>query len=98
MIGKTVGHERIGPNISGGATSFGNADGLLPDRSRVGDFENFGLGIKEFVQIGKINMSAHPVGPEIVDAKQRRQINFSGNAFADADAERFCPGVRDWGD
>ncbi len=98
MIGEPVGHERIGANISRGAASFGDAHGLLPDRSRIGDFENLRLGIKEFVEIGEINMRPHPIRPEIVHAKERRQINFSGNAFADADAERFCPGVRDWGD
>ena len=93
MIGKAVGHERIGPNVSG--ATFRNTDSLLPDWPGIGHLENFRLRIKEFVEIGKINMGPNPIGPEIVNAEKWGQINFSRDSLAGGDTEWFARGIGD---
>src|SRR5262249_55859660 len=95
VIGKAVGHERIGANISLHTAFFGHAHGFLPDRSRIGNFENLGLGIEELVEIGKINMGPDMIRSEIMNAKQRCEIDLSGNTFAGRDVKWFARSVRD---
>ena len=46
VIGKPIRHKRIGAGIAGSLAARGNAYTLLPDRTRVGNFNDLGLRIK----------------------------------------------------
>ena len=46
VIGKPIRHQRIGAGIAGSLAARGNAYSLLPDRTRVGNFNDLGLRIK----------------------------------------------------
>ena len=43
VIGKPIRHKRIGAGIAGSLAARGNAYTLLPDRTRVGNFNDLGL-------------------------------------------------------
>src|SRR5437870_7984686 len=66
VIGKPIRQKRIGAGIAASLAARGNADTLLPDRTRVGNFNNLGLRIKVASQIGEINMCPDVIGPEIL--------------------------------
>src|SRR5437879_9037496 len=89
VIGKPIRQKRIAAGIAASLALRGDADTLLPDRTRVGNFNDLGLRIKVASEIGEINMRPDVIGPEVLDRIEIGDVNFLGNGPARLDAERF---------
>src|SRR5205085_2269865 len=89
VIGKPIRHKRIGAGIAGSFAAPGNAYTLLPDRTRIGNFNDLGLRIKVAPEIGEINMCSDVISPEILNGIETGDINFLGNRLARLNPERF---------
>src|SRR5260370_42090468 len=88
VIGKPIRQKRIGAGIPASSALRGNADTLLPNRTRVGNFNNLGLRIKVAPEIREINMCSDVIAPEILNWIETGEINFLGNGLARLDVER----------
>src|SRR5205807_10099899 len=88
VIGKAIRHKRIGAGIAGSFAARGDTYTLLPDRTRVGNFNNLGLRIKVAPEIREINMCSDVIAPEILNWIETGEINFLGNGLARLDVER----------
>src|SRR5437762_5194275 len=82
VIGKPIREQRVTAGVATGLAPDGNAYTLLPDRTRVGNFNNLGLRIKVAPEIGEINMCSDVVGPEILKRIETAVINSFGNGLA----------------
>jgi len=67
--------------------AIGVANRALPDGARGGDLENLSLCVKEFVQIGEENIAAHVVDTEILNGKERGEINLAREGSAGGDLQ-----------
>ena len=88
VIGKAIGEQRICARVTRSGAPFGNTNRFLPDRAGVGHVENFCLRVEELVQVREINVSSHPVGPDIVNGKKRSEIDFLRDGLSGRHTER----------
>src|SRR6266508_705927 len=65
MIWESVGKQRVRAHLPGRGNAGWNSHCLLPDRSRVGHFENPCSRVKKFSQVREMHVRAHMIGAEI---------------------------------
>src|SRR5437762_3655672 len=85
MIRKTIGHQRIRADLTGSGSTPRNSDCLLPDRPRIGDFENPGSRVEEFSQVREVNIRSHMVSAKLVDGIKWREIDLLGDPLPGGD-------------
>src|SRR5206468_12404812 len=88
MVWEPVGKQRVRADSPGGGSAGWNSHCLLPDRPRVGHFENARSGIKKFAQVHEINMGPHMIGAEIVHRIERSEINLPRDSLSGLDFQR----------
>ena len=88
MIWESIGKQRVRAHLPGGGNAGWNSHCLLPDRSRVGHFENPCSRVKKFSQIREMNVRADMIGAEIVHGIERAEINLSRDSLAGFNFQR----------
>src|SRR2546430_13587579 len=81
MVRKAIGEQRVRAHVPSGSNAVRNSHCLLPDRPRVGHFEDSRWRVKKLCQIREINMRPHVISAEIMYGIKRSEINLSRDSL-----------------
>src|SRR5881398_1222080 len=81
MVRKAIGEQRVRAHVPSGSNAVRNSQCLLPDRPRVGHFEDSRWRVKKLCQIREINMRPHVISAEIMYGIKRSEINLSRDSL-----------------
>src|SRR5690242_17605818 len=88
VVRKTVREQGIGAHVARRGTAARNSHSLLPDGPRIGYFKNSSSGIKEFCQVGEIDVCPHVIRAEVAYGINRTQIDLTRDSLAGFDLQR----------